>query len=419
MDAEDPQHKRLMPPRSEPRSVKEPSRTGHAEAHARVLLVTPQPGVKDAAYGGGMGGYVRMAGVLLKTFAEYASGRIELVPCYHSVRRKGRFHVLRFPARIASDVRALARMAPGADAVHITLAYRRTIYREFAQVALARRLGLPVLVDIRAGEFQRWYERAPRWERWLTRRTLAWADLISVEGVPYLDFVREEFGRESVYFPNFVPAWEIPEEAPPKCQGGPLRLLYAGYCYDGKGVYELVEGCAAAARRGVEVELTLAGAEAPGFKAWLDAQEASGLPMPVRRLGLQPHDRVLELFREHDVFCLPSRHPGEGHSNVTNEAMMTGMVIVCTRHGFLGSILDEESAFFIEKGSAEAVADGLAAVAADPEAARAKARAARRRLVTQFSSASNVPLMERMYASMIEGSPAEGMPAEPPLQESL
>ena len=54
-------------------------------------------------------------------------------------------------------------------------------------------------------------------------------------------------------------------------------------------------------------------------------------------------------MKENDIFCYPTSHSGEGHSNAINEAMMNTMIIISTKKGFLGDILDEESAYFVEE----------------------------------------------------------------------
>jgi len=282
----------------------------------------------------------------------------------------------------------------------MTLQYRRAIYREFSIAALTRLIGLPLLVDVRAGQFRTWYESASRLERRLTRFLIEAAKEITVEGRPYLEFIKTEFGREATYLPNFVPSDEIPEVVPQKCLSDRLNVLFAGYCYDGKGVKELVAGCSRAASDSRSLKLTLAGTEADEFAVWMDGRAAQD-GLEIVRAGLQSHDRVLELYDDHDVFCLPTRHAGEGHSNAINEAMMKGMVIVTTRHGFIPEVLNEESCYFVETNSAQSIAEALSNIDANRDQARAKAQIARSLLQQEYSSDIQIPVLETIYRRLV------------------
>ncbi|MGH9464565.1 MAG: glycosyltransferase, partial [Thermoanaerobaculia bacterium] len=107
------------------------------------------------------------------------------------------------------------------------------------------------------------------------------------------------------------------------------------------------------------------------------------------------------LLAEHDIFCIPTRHAGEGHSSATNEAMMMGLVIVCTRHGFLESMLSEEGCYFVEKDNAESVALALEQIHLDREGAIVKAQRARRILVERYTDRQVIPEIERAYRQLL------------------
>jgi glycosyltransferase involved in cell wall biosynthesis len=370
-----------------------------------ILLITADPGTKGA-FGGGFGGYARMAQVLIRTCA---MDTFRLEACYHSVRQAGRFYRLRFPFRLASDLWAAGRAARRADALHLTLRYRSALPREFSTVGLARLMATPILVDIRAGEFASWYRNASPWARWMMRCTMTWATEITVEGWPDIEFTAVEFSRAATYFPNFVPCGEIPPVVPRKCQKERIHVLFVGYCYDGKGVQELVEACGLAIEAGVPVELTLAGQEEDSFSQWLDRWTEENPRLSIARPGLQAHDEILGFYDRADVFCMPTRHRSEGHSNAINEAMMTGMVIVCTRHGFLESVLSPESCYFVETRNAESIAAALGRIHNDRPAARRKAEEARERLLSNFTDVQVMATLESVYERMV---PAKGMGEE-------
>jgi len=363
----------------------------------RVLFYGPEVAVKDASYGGGAGGVTRNVG----NYMSFRSDRYTLIPASHTVRLKQRNLRNLFPVRLVIDVMRFlrARFTTRPDGVHMLGQYRKATPREFAVVVLARLTGLPVLYHIKAGVFISWYGDTGPLNRWMIRRIMAGARVVLCEGRPYLPFVRETFGKQADYFPNYVLDHEIPAERPAVLTEDELKVIFVGYCYEGKGVFELVRGCMLAAERGLRIRLSLVGHEHPSFAQWLDEKT---LPegLDLRRTGLQPHDAVLDLYREHDIFCLPSRHPGEGHNNATNEAMMLGLCILVTRHGFLDSILDEDTAIFLEGDLPHAIASALGRLDADREHGRRLAANAHAKLIAEYTSGALFPRLEAHYDAL-------------------
>ena len=154
------------------------------------------------------------------------------------------------------------------------------------------------------------------------------------------------------------------------------------------------------AKTGTAVDLTIAGAESEEVTDWAFARpRVNGLT--INRLGSRGHQNILALYESHDIFCLPTRHPSEGHSNAINEAMMMGMVIVTTRHGFIPTILDDSSCYFVDKESAESLSHAICQIAADREGARVKSVAAREILQKRFSSDQVIPVLERVYQRLV------------------
>jgi glycosyltransferase involved in cell wall biosynthesis len=118
-------------------------------------------------------------------------------------------------------------------------------------------------------------------------------------------------------------------------------------------------------------------------------------------MGPQKHNRVIELFNESDVFCLPTRHPGEGHSNSINEAMMMGMVILTTRHGFIPSVIEESACYFVEKKSPVSITEALKRIDSNREEARARASRARTILEKRYSSDVVIPVLDGIYGRLV------------------
>ena len=112
------------------------------------------------------------------------------------------------------------------------------------------------------------------------------------------------------------------------------------------------------------------------------------------------HGEVLALYDTHDVFCMPTRHRGEGHTNTINEAMMMGMVIVSTRHGFLESVLADNASFFLDDLTPLDIANTLKMIHNDRDEARRRAKRARTRLMSCFTSNTAFSNLSAHYGTL-------------------
>jgi glycosyltransferase involved in cell wall biosynthesis len=165
----------------------------------------------------------------------------------------------------------------------------------------------------------------------------------------------------------------------------PLRILNVARMAAPKGHSVLLEGLA-----GLDVpfEATLVGdgPERPAIEA---LSGRLGLGGRVRFTGALPADRTLELYRDADVFCLPSF--AEGLPVVLMEAMAAGVPVVASRtSGTPELVEDGVTGLLVEPGRPEQVAQALARIAGDPELRRRLARAARERVEAEYDLRANV-----------------------------
>jgi glycosyltransferase involved in cell wall biosynthesis len=169
----------------------------------------------------------------------------------------------------------------------------------------------------------------------------------------------------------------VPDEIPPKADGGPLKLVYAGRLVEEqKRVLDLPRVVAACEARGVPVELTVIGGGADAARLE-EACRALRAPGSVRFLGTLPNPDVLRELERSDVFILTSAY--EGLPVALLEAMARGCVPVVTRirSGVSECVRDGENGFLVPVGDSAAFADRLAALHADPNLLHGLAAAAR------------------------------------------
>lgn len=96
-----------------------------------------------------------------------------------------------------------------------------------------------------------------------------------------------------------------------------------------------------------------------------------GLENAVTFMGPVDHKDLPQIYRENDVFVLPSL--SEGMPNVVLEAIASGLAIITARHG--GAELVDGNGYVVEIGDSDAIAEKLGLLAADNDLlARMRAR---------------------------------------------
>ncbi|MBL8838611.1 MAG: glycosyltransferase [Alphaproteobacteria bacterium] len=168
-----------------------------------------------------------------------------------------------------------------------------------------------------------------------------------------------------------------------------------------KGFDIAIAALAHLVRAGHDVELRIAGegSEAERLKAVAASQ---GIADRVKLLGYCAD--VRGLLDDVDVFCLSSLR--EGLPNVVLEAMAMRRPIVATSAGGMGAFgRDGKDMLLVAPGSADALADALARVLADPSLADALAGAARARAESDLSFRRRMRLMKEAYDRLVAPGP--------------
>jgi len=331
----------------------------------------------------------------------YEDLEFEFVPCFHSVRVAKSSLLNTFPIRFIRDLFTFTKclLVERPIIVHFLAQYRTALPRELFCCWIARLLGRNVFYEIKAGVFDTRYREGGSLYKWMVRSVIASANEIGVEGARYREFVQTQFGRDTVFLPNICLDREVSESVPERFHQENLRVLFVGYCYEGKGVFELVEGCKRAVEAGCAVDLYLVGEQAAPFESWLKEQSVPA-SLTIHSVGRVEHSEVLNHMMKSDIFCLPSKHSGEGHNNSINEAMMCGCLVLSTRHGFLGDILNLEIANFIEQLEPEEISRNLIDINQKREMAKTKAEAGRTHFLQNYVSSIVFPRVTEAYRRM-------------------
>lgn len=135
-----------------------------------------------------------------------------------------------------------------------------------------------------------------------------------------------------------------------KVVDGKIKLLYVGGLTQRKGISYLFE-----ALEGLDemFDLTIVGSGRPDLCPALGKELDKYI-----YLGTMPHDKVLKLMSEHDIFVFPSLF--EGFALVLNEALSQGTPCLTTINaGIPDYFVDSVNSWIVKAGSTKAIRDKL------------------------------------------------------------
>ncbi len=242
--------------------------------------------------------------------------------------------------------------------------------------AVARRLGLPTVTTVHGFTGGGWKNRL--YERLQRRAFRRFSAVVAVSRPLGAQLAAAGIAAERIHvIPNAAPATAagaLDRAAARHAFGLPLGafvLGWVGRLSPEKGPDLLIE---ALARTAPGIEAVVIGDGAAGGSLARMA-ESRGIGPRIHWRGLVPE--AARLFAAFDCFVLSSRT--EGTPMVLFEAMATGVPIVATAVGGVPDVVSEREAILVPP-EPSALAEAIARIAAEPDAARDRAAAARRRL---------------------------------------
>jgi glycosyltransferase involved in cell wall biosynthesis len=287
-----------------------------------------------------------------------------------------------------------------------------------APLVAARRSGRPVVVHV----CDKWlyfglYDLAPLlrpvvpWKRaalWLARHTVqaVLRPLVRPSRVVAIsDFIKRVYVRAGLPPERIevihlgVPTTDfraVPR--PRRAAGEPLRLLFAGALWEGKGPQTAVRAVGRLLRAGVSVHLDVLGDGAGHFVRFLEGVIAEeGVTPHVTLHGRVGRDVVRRFMEEGHVLVFASEWD-EPFAAVPVEAMSSGMAVVATTAGGTPeAITDGETGLLVPPGDPDALAEVLRRLADDDSLRRRLAATAARVARERFDLATYIDRLEAYY----------------------
>jgi glycosyltransferase involved in cell wall biosynthesis len=272
-----------------------------------------------------------------------------------------------------------------------------------AGAAASRLVGIPLIVTTHGTDVEQL--RRSRWARPLAQLAFRRAFAVTA-GSTYLRDQLLGLGavppaRVSVIPMPVNPLFEsgpldaARDELPPVDLGGlppddrrpstPLHILGVSRLTAQKRLDTLIDALGILRSRGIDAHLRIAG-DGDRRPSLEQQAHALGLAPSVEFLGLRPQVELVSLYRECDIFVLPS--VDEGLGLVLAEALLCGAPLVAARSGGIPDIVrDGETGLLFPPGDPAALAAALERLARDPTLARELAARGRVHVLEHFTSA--------------------------------
>ena len=178
-----------------------------------------------------------------------------------------------------------------------------------------------------------------------------------------------------------------------------ITILFAGTIESYKGISYLLEGMQIVLKKFQDAKLILAGGgrELEYYKA---LAEKLGIGKNVRFLGPIDFNKMPELYKKCDIFCLPSMFEAFGLSII--QAMSCGKPVVSTRTGGIPEIIEnEKSGFLVPAGEAESIANAIIRLAKDGTLRRKMGEYNRKLCTARYDWDLIVGTIEKIYEKAI------------------
>ena len=326
-------------------------------------------------------------------------------------------------AGVAAFARAYTRFVAamrGVDIVYMVAAANRLgASRDAMLIATARAFGKRVVVHFRGGRYAEFFAEQRGIGREVLRRAWGAADEAIVQTPRLRDQLASVAPHVSV---SVIPNGLVGREHPAKTRYAATapRFLFVGHLAYSKGFPTLVRAFRRVRESCPSATLVCAGELAgatPAFAEFLPADRRAQYLADRHRIaaeirasleepgityaGVVTGDRKTELFRDADVFVLPSLT--EGFSLALLEAMFHGLAVVATRVGGTPDVIESDRGVLVEPEDADALANGMLRLAVSAELrermGRRNAQVARTRYELGEVAQAVVDLFDRLSST--------------------
>jgi len=336
-------------------------------AMPRVLLVGPRP---DPPF---YGGVEKGVDLLLGTDLARRTG----MRLFNTYRKRDTSRPLRERLRYQIGmIRSLGRdlAEHPVDLVHVKTSTGINFHQNAIYALVARRAGLPVVLQIHDGKMAAFYEASPRWMRAWIRHAFLRATRLLVLSSRWADWIASIApGARVSVVPNGLGREELMCLTRDRAEARRTQAVFIGTGQEEldreKGLEDLLAVLPEVSRLHPAAVWVLAGLAAPET---VQGRLAAAQVPPgnqaghVRCLGLIDPEQRVKLLQESSILLMPSYY--ENMPNLLIEAMAGGLGIIATTVGAIPEMVGQgDGAFLLEPGDRQALQAALSEALASPE----------------------------------------------------
>jgi teichuronic acid biosynthesis glycosyltransferase TuaC len=231
----------------------------------------------------------------------------------------------------------------------------------YATVAVARKLGIPVVVGSIGSDLNRFVDPA---SRWLTRLAMKRATFVVTKS----EHLRQRAIQMGICPSNVRTVrngcnpnvFHLGDRSAARAQLAidekAELVLFVGRLDTAKGIEELLEAFASLASRRPNLRLAFVG-DGPGGQHLRSKAKHLGLDDRVTLNGACSSQKVAQWLTSANVLALPSYN--EGYPNVVIEALSCGRPVIATKVGGILELVNEESGILIAPRDSRALATAI------------------------------------------------------------
>jgi glycosyltransferase involved in cell wall biosynthesis len=250
---------------------------------------------------------------------------------------------------------------------------------------------------------------SPDWELSEKLNEARWTVTCTAHGAEHLRTLCDDPAKvELSYHGLDLKRFPVPELTRPLRDGAdpsdPIRLLSVGRAVEKKG-YDLLIDALAHLPDTLHWRLDHIGGGGD-LGTLRQRADAKGVSDKITWHGAQAQETVLEAYRESDLFVLPCRiakgGDRDGLPNVLVEAQSQGLACISTAVSGVTELLEDNvNGRVCPPEDANALADAIIALAADPETRIAQGQEGQRIVHARFDHAQSIDDLERLFAETL------------------
>lgn len=273
----------------------------------------------------------------LKTKAIYESAGFEVIVIDKPAMSKGKIRFLiemsLVPLKLVSLIIKHGKSTP----IHIVGFYTKIAFFEKILMDITHFFGNKVIYELRNGSMVYTYDEGSNRYRRTLKSLLLKPEIVLCQGQEYVDFIKEKWGIERQYYPNYI----MDEFIQPNNidRGNQIKIIYFGRVTQSKNVDVIIKTLGLLLQYGLDARLDIIGGYSDEYKQKLDAIVRDlKVDKHVFFYGRKNFDFIANKLRTSHYFVFPSTEKQEGHSNSLTEAMGCGVVPIVSKAGFNESI---------------------------------------------------------------------------------